>query len=108
VYAALNSLIGLVVWVSGGRIEPREYDLKEYWTWRGPGKQPWFVRAMQKKGWLGSADADSQSKQGFNLPDGGSSLEHSRHNSSRDKFNVPLTIPVAIPEPAVTPAVTRH
>lgn len=48
VYTILNGLIGLVVFLSGHRIEPREYDLKEYWTWRGSGRAPWFVRAMRR------------------------------------------------------------
>lgn len=48
IYTILNALIGLVVFLSNNRIEPREYDLKEYWTWRGSGRPPWFVRAMRK------------------------------------------------------------
>ena len=47
VYVVLNGLVGLVVYVSGGRIEPREYDLKEYWTWKGSGQAPWFVREIR-------------------------------------------------------------
>lgn len=47
VYTVLNGLIGLVVLISGGRLEPREYDLKEYWTWKTQGQPPWFVRAIQ-------------------------------------------------------------
>ncbi|ODA78538.1 hypothetical protein RJ55_05919 [Drechmeria coniospora] len=34
VYTVLNGLVGLVVWCSAGRLEPREYELKEYWTWK--------------------------------------------------------------------------
>ncbi|PON23189.1 MFS transporter, AGZA family, xanthine/uracil permease [Trichoderma gamsii] len=48
VYTILNGLIGLVVFLSNNRIEPREYDLKEYWTWKGSGRPPWFVRAMRR------------------------------------------------------------
>lgn len=48
VYTILNALIGLVVFLSNNRIEPREYDLKEYWTWKGSGRPPWFVRAMRR------------------------------------------------------------
>lgn len=48
VYTILNGLIWVVIWVSGGRIEPREYDLKEYWTWRPAGEKPWVVRAFTK------------------------------------------------------------
>jgi AGZA family xanthine/uracil permease-like MFS transporter len=48
VYTILNALIGLVVFLSNNRIEPREYNLKEYWTWKGSGRPPWFVRAMRR------------------------------------------------------------
>lgn len=48
VYTILNALVGLVVFLSNNRIEPREYDLKEYWTWKGSGRPPWFVRAMRR------------------------------------------------------------
>ncbi|KOS17359.1 putative xanthine/uracil permease [Escovopsis weberi] len=48
VYTLLNGLVGLVVFLSNGRIEPREYDLKEYWTWKGSGRAPWFVRAIRR------------------------------------------------------------
>ena len=36
------------MFVSGGRWEPREYDLKEYWTWKGVGQPPWYVRAIRR------------------------------------------------------------
>ena len=59
VYAILNGLIGLVVFLSRGYIEPREYDLKEYWTWKGSGQPPWFVRAIRRRrGGHGEDDAD--------------------------------------------------
>ncbi|KAG5983487.1 hypothetical protein E4U54_006235 [Claviceps lovelessii] len=49
VYTVLNGLVGILVYVSGGRLEPREYDLKEYWTWKGSGRRPWFVRAIRAR-----------------------------------------------------------
>lgn len=49
VYAVLNGLVGIVVFVSRGYIEPSEYDLKEYWTWKGSGRAPWFVRAIRRR-----------------------------------------------------------
>ncbi|KAL1898932.1 hypothetical protein Cpir12675_001684 [Ceratocystis pirilliformis] len=66
VYTALNSMIAVAVWASGGRLEPREYDMKEYWTWKGMGRQPWFVRAVRNRGrfWY---DQDDPTKQGYNL-----------------------------------------
>lgn len=48
-YTVLNGLIGLVVLLSRGYLEPREYDLKEYWTWKGSGRPPWFVRALKRR-----------------------------------------------------------
>lgn len=45
----LNGMVGAVVCLSGGRYEPREYDLKEYWSWKGSGQPPWFIRAMRER-----------------------------------------------------------
>lgn len=42
-------MIGLIVFMSAGYFEPREYDLKEYWTWKGSGRPPWFVRAIRRR-----------------------------------------------------------
>ncbi|KAH6603311.1 mfs transporter [Trichoderma cornu-damae] len=77
VYTTLNTLVGLVVFLSNHRIEPREYDLKEYWTWKGSGRAPWFVRAMRKgnaraspssgDSHNASASPDEESQRGFNL-----------------------------------------
>lgn len=95
VYTALNTLIGIAVWASRGRIEPREYDLKEYWTWKGPGQQPWFLRAMNKRKARreNSQDTD-RSKQGLSLADEQSSFDHSRQNSStEDRFSMGLAPP---------------
>lgn len=95
IYTALNSAIGLAVWVTGGRLEPRDYDLKEYWTWKGPGQQPWFVRAFNRtKARRESSQDTSQSKRGLNLGDEQSSFDHSRQNSSTEgRFNVELESP---------------
>ncbi|KAG5946046.1 hypothetical protein E4U53_006649 [Claviceps sorghi] len=49
VYTVLNGLVGIVAYISGGRLEPREYDLKEYWTWKGSGRRPWFIRAIRAR-----------------------------------------------------------
>ncbi|KAM0221352.1 hypothetical protein ACHAQD_005255 [Fusarium lateritium] len=46
-YTAINVLIALTVRLSGGRIEPENYDMKEYWTWKAPGRKPWYVRAFR-------------------------------------------------------------
>ncbi|RFU76947.1 mfs transporter, agza family, xanthine uracil permease [Trichoderma arundinaceum] len=80
VYTTLNSLIGLVVFLTNNRIEPREYDLKEYWTWKGSGRAPWFVRAMRKDNHRASPSSgdshdntpssspdEEESQRGFNL-----------------------------------------
>ncbi|KAM0269104.1 hypothetical protein ACHAPA_004363 [Fusarium lateritium] len=46
-YTAINVLIALTVRLSGGRIEPENYDMKEHWTWKAPGRKPWYVRAFR-------------------------------------------------------------
>ncbi|KAK5995875.1 Putative xanthine/uracil permease [Cladobotryum mycophilum] len=70
VYTLLNGLVGLVVFLSGGRIEPREYDLKEYWTWKGTGRAPWFVRAISRRSRNGNhSDEEQESQRELNVQD---------------------------------------
>ncbi|KAI5458424.1 permease family-domain-containing protein [Mariannaea sp. PMI_226] len=37
VYAVLNGMVKIVIWISRGRWEPSEYDLKEYWSLKSSG-----------------------------------------------------------------------
>ncbi|KAK4104809.1 hypothetical protein N658DRAFT_542115 [Parathielavia hyrcaniae] len=45
-YTIINGAIWIVVNISGERMVPEQYDLKEYWSWRPPGEKPWIVRAV--------------------------------------------------------------
>ncbi|KAL8300676.1 hypothetical protein RB593_010151 [Gaeumannomyces tritici] len=47
-YTVLNSLIWLVIFVSRGELEPKDYGRKEYWTWRPAGRKPWLIRLFTK------------------------------------------------------------
>lgn len=102
IYAVLNGLIGLVVFISGGYLEPREYDLKEYWTWKGSGRAPWFVRAMRHKrrGTLDIEDEQQTSSSGLDgsfpiSPDHDSSAGRSGESSGKEG--------IALSEPPVSP-----
>ncbi|KAF4582970.1 Xanthine/uracil/vitamin C permease [Ophiocordyceps camponoti-floridani] len=86
VYAVLNGLVGLVVLLSGGRFEPREYELKEYWTWKGGGRPPWFVRAINAHRRRRDAVRELETDDGR-----GSSLRDSRADSAPKEFPVPAT-----------------
>ncbi|PNY24451.1 Xanthine/uracil/vitamin C permease [Tolypocladium capitatum] len=99
VYAVLNGLVGLVVYVSGGRIEPREYDLKEYWTWKGTGQAPWFVREIQARR-KGATDCAGEHAEGGQ---GGSVLD-SRAESSAKEYPVAVAEPAAPAEEAPRPS----
>ena len=59
-YTTINILVALTVRISGGRLEPENYDLKEYWTWKAPGKKPWCVRAFRKS----TTEADESFRNG--------------------------------------------
>ncbi|KAI6381469.1 hypothetical protein MCOR25_001164 [Pyricularia grisea] len=48
VYTVINSLIWIVMFVSGGELEPWEYNRKEYWTWKPAGRKPWLFRVFTK------------------------------------------------------------
>ncbi|POR35727.1 Xanthine/uracil/vitamin C permease [Tolypocladium paradoxum] len=90
VYAVLNGLVGLVVYVSGGRIEPREYDLKEYWTWKGTGQGPWFIREIQARRRKGATDGVCEHAEGGR----DSSVLDSQAESATKEY------PMAVAEPA--------
>ncbi|KAL6354713.1 hypothetical protein LRP88_12057 [Fusarium phalaenopsidis] len=62
-YTVLNGLIAIVVFLSRGQLEPREYDLKEYWTWKGSGRAPWFVRAIRRRVSDDDSDDDDDDRQ---------------------------------------------
>ena len=88
------------MWGSGGRLEPREYDLKEYWTWKGQGQSPWFVRAIKNGGCFWK-DEEAASKQGLNLgEENDSSFNHSRLGSSDNKDGETV---VSVPKRVLTP-----
>ncbi|CAG9993823.1 unnamed protein product [Clonostachys byssicola] len=48
VYTVLNTIIFLIVYVSGHELKPREHDMKEYWSWKTTGKAPWFLRIYRR------------------------------------------------------------
>ncbi|PSR97166.1 inner membrane protein yieG [Coniella lustricola] len=48
VYTALNSMIWIVMWLSRGTHEPRDYHRREYWTWKPAGEKPWIFRMFSK------------------------------------------------------------
>lgn len=50
-YIIINSTVGVLRFVSRGRIVPPNHDEKEPWTWRIPGGffPPWLVRLFQGK-----------------------------------------------------------
>ncbi|KAM0327702.1 hypothetical protein ACHAQA_005997 [Verticillium albo-atrum] len=88
VYAVLSGAVGLTVWISGRRLEPRDYDNKEYWSWKGSGKAPWFIRAVRKKGCLtkdddGPDEADEVSKRSTMQE------QESAYGDNRDGANTP-------------------
>ncbi|CAK7270011.1 hypothetical protein SEPCBS57363_003889 [Sporothrix epigloea] len=68
VYIALNSLIWIVIRVTGGTIEPREYDLKEYWTWKPAGKKPAVFRLFARDSYWGDKESLHEDDDAFIFP----------------------------------------
>ena len=69
VYIVLNSLIWAVMRVTGGSVEPREYDLKEYWTWKPAGKKPAAFRLFTRDSYWGDKESLHEDDDGFIFPD---------------------------------------
>ncbi|KAH8888792.1 hypothetical protein GQ53DRAFT_783495 [Thozetella sp. PMI_491] len=47
-YAGLNVVVWIIMKVTGERIVPKDYELKEYWTWKPAGEKPWIIRVFSK------------------------------------------------------------
>ena len=60
-YTAVNGAVWITRKVSRGRIEPPDYDNKEYWTPKPTGgSAPWFIRAAHRSYWVhGRVDGES-------------------------------------------------
>lgn len=41
-------MIWAVMALSRGGLEPKDYQYKEYWTWKPAGEKPWIVRVFSK------------------------------------------------------------
>lgn len=75
------------MFISGGRVEPREYDLKEYWTWKGTGQPPWFVRAIQSRRFEYNSSGPKPEESGHQHDDVEGSVfgSHASHANSSTK-----------------------
>ena len=54
--------------VTGGAVEPREYDLKEYWTWKPAGKKPAVFRLFARDPYWGDKESLHEDDDGFIFP----------------------------------------
>lgn len=52
-------MIGIIMWLSRGAVRPRDYDSKEYWTWKPAGEKPLIFRIFSRRGaWEDSRNED--------------------------------------------------
>jgi len=42
-------MIGFTMWVSRGSLVPKDYDQKEYWTWKPAGEKPVILRIFSRR-----------------------------------------------------------
>ena len=42
-------MIGFTMWLSRGSLAPKDYDQKEYWTWKPAGEKPIIVRIFSRR-----------------------------------------------------------
>lgn len=54
--------------VTGGSVEPREYDLKEYWTWKPAGKKPAVFRLFARDPYWGDKESLHEDGDDFIFP----------------------------------------
>lgn len=108
VYTVLNGLIAFVIFVSGGRIEPREYDLKEYWTWKGTGRPPWFVRALCANHRSNIEVEESQHELNEHGPNDDSFLDSQARSSTKEDAMMPMDRPILSADEPISSRVPPH
>ncbi|EFX01118.1 purine transporter [Grosmannia clavigera kw1407] len=104
VYIILNSLIWVVIRLTGGAIEPREYDLKEYWTWKPAGKKPTAFRLFSRRSyWGGKESIRGDNESAFPGGDNEESLHdiHSTSAGGSTEIGDRVAGSVAAPKPAL-------
>ncbi|KAK0720374.1 permease family-domain-containing protein [Lasiosphaeris hirsuta] len=98
-YTTLNSAIWLVIKLSGGSIMPKEYEQKEYWTWKPAGEKPWILRLFSK-GRRWDDPREIKENPGFPLPSSADST-----SSLHPRSPIPSTAEEKLSERASSP---RH
>ncbi|KAM0551231.1 hypothetical protein ACHAPJ_008576 [Fusarium lateritium] len=99
-YTVINLMIAVTVRVSGGRLEPQEYDMKEYWTWKAPGRKPWYVRVFRNVTHSGK-NLDESNLPAFNTSNG-SDCEMVRVASSDERKDNGVDASVSMPRRTLT------
>lgn len=62
-------MIWAVMTLSRGGLEPKDYQYKEYWTWKPAGEKPWIVRVFTKgKFWEDERRRQQRSRDGEAKP----------------------------------------
>ena len=61
-------MIGLVTWLSRGSLRPKDYEQKEYWTWRPAGEKPIIIRFFSRRGRWGPDDDDDNPQDDDEVP----------------------------------------
>jgi adenine/guanine/hypoxanthine permease len=89
-YASLNLMIWLVIKLSRGTIVPKDYEQKEYWTWKPGGEKPWIIRIFIRfwRLWINRRSPSRNTE--FSLPsgaDGAPSVHMQPSAPSREKLS---------------------
>lgn len=59
-YTGLNLMIGFMMWISRGSLVPKDYDQKEYWTWKPAGQKPILLRLFSRRQhWVDDSQEDN-------------------------------------------------
>ncbi|KAK5656166.1 hypothetical protein OQA88_4926 [Cercophora sp. LCS_1] len=98
-YCALNTLIWVVIKLSGGAVLPTDYDQKEYWTWKPESNENWLLKLFSLGRRWKEDKQELKQNPGFPLTGEGDSLHHPPSEEKiRDKVPSPRPFRVYIVE----------
>lgn len=54
-------MIAFVMWISRGSLVPKDYEQKEYWTWKPAGEKPLLLRLFSRRRRWGDSPEEGNS-----------------------------------------------
>ncbi len=84
--------------LTGERVVPNDYELKEYWTWKPAGEKPWIIRVFSR-GRIWEDKGPLKNHTGFPSAENHGDCDSSLHQASQGDSPVEDKYPARVSSP---------